>query len=417
MENEKERVEGQKQEYMQNDYISKSNLMISAKYKATLQTLRINYLNQYKIQKGEYLEDPETKEIVVELYPQEIVEMAGLTKGGSFYRNLESVARQMVSTYLGITDPEKEQFEYISIVTKSEYKNGVFTTRFHRDMKQYMMNISTKFTVLPRISMMSWKTTYSYRLYEELKKNAFYPKNYSGNKNGIFIVSYDVYELRLLLGVVNSNLESVRKVLDGTNPPDYKKACEASPEKMYVQWKELKRSVIDAAIKEINNSEHSDIKVEYETLKKARGEVYAIKFTIYLKEFHKDMEKDKEEELLSFKLIEEEEVVVKKPLTLMELFKIQKEAVDILEFFNVSEEDSLKICEKAEYDIEKIKIAANILKNQKEVKNVVGWLMDAIEKGYKEPTKYKGKKKNQFLEFEQSDTDYEALEKEIFENM
>lgn len=379
------------------DYISKSNVLITGKYKNTLQTLRVMYINLYKIQNSQFVEDPQTSELVVELYPSEIAKMIGLKKGGSIYKSLDPIARQMVSTSIGVTDPENERFDYLAVVTNAHYENGVLTTRFNPRMKKFLLNLKQNFTKLPRIIMMSWKTISAYRLYELLKQRAYYPKTYSGPKNGIFSVTYDVYELRLLLGVVNSNLEAVRRVLDGTNPPDYRRACEASPEKIYESWRELKRSVIDVAVNEINENELSDIEVKYKPMKKAHNEVYAVEFTIYAKALYQKREDNLPEVPVTVKDGE-----VTSTISQADLFLIQLEAMNLLSPYGINTVDMISICEAAKYDIESIRNAETLLKKQSKVDNVTGWIISAIKNAYQEPVSYKGKSRNQFNNFEQT---------------
>lgn len=397
------------------DFISKSNILINGKYRSSLQMNRINYINNLKLQTGNYIEDPETHELCVKLYPSEITKMLNLKKGGSIYQSLDGVARQLLGTYIGVTDAENERFRYINLVTESVYEDGVLVTKYNPHMKNFLVNLKQNFTKLPRDLMMSWTSTAAYRLYELMKQRAYYPKSYTGPRNGFFTAQYDVYELRLLLGVVNSNLEAVRRILDGTNPPDYKKACEASPEKMYEDWSAFRRSVIDKAVKEINANENSDIELDYTLLKKKHGEVYAIDFKIYLK----DIYKKRDDNLPEVPMSVDKEGGVKASLTQAEIFIIQVEAMNILSEYKVKPDDVLTICERASYDIEKIKKVASILSKQKNVDNVVGWILAAVERDYSEPVTFKGKNKNSFLEFQQRDYDegfWEELEREITSN-
>ena len=397
------------------DFISKSNILINGKYRSSLQMNRINYINNLKLQTGNYVEDPVTHELCVRLYPSEIAKMLNLKKGGSIYQSLDGVARQLLGTYIGVTDAENERFRYINLVTESIYEDGVLVTKYNPHMKNYLVNLKQNFTKLPRDLMMSWTSTASYRLYELMKQRAYYPKNYTGPKKGIFTATYDVYELRLLLGVVNSNLEAVRRILDGTNPPDYKKACEASPEKMYHAWSEFRRCIIDKAVKEINGNENCDIELQYSLLKKKHGEVYAIEFKIYLK----DIYKKREDNMPEVPLTVDREGGVKVNLSQADIFIIQVDAMNILSEYKVRPDDVLIICEKAAYDIEKIKKVASILATQKNVDNVVGWIIAAVERDYSEPISFKGKRKNSFLEFKQNEYSkefWEELENSLASN-
>ena len=392
------------------DFISKSNILISGKYRSSLQTNRINYLNNLKLQTGNYITDPNTQELIVRLYPSEIVKMLNLKNSGSVYQSIQDVARQMLGTYIGVTDDENERFRYVNLVTESVYEDGVLETRYNPHMKKYLINLEEKFTKLPRNLMMSWRSTASYRLYELMKQHAYYPKSYRGVRNGVFRITYDVYELRLLLGVVNSNLEAVRKILDGTYPPDYKKACEASPEKMYVDWSSFRRRIIDTAVNEINENITSDIEIEYTTLKKKHGEVYAVEFTIYLKELYKKSEDNYTN--VSASIDREGEAVMN--LSQVDAFVIQVEVMNMLENYNINLSDIISICDVAGYDVEKIKKAESVLRKQSSVDNVVGWLISAIKNSYEEPVSFSGKSKNQFMQYEQrADYNWDELEREL----
>lgn len=394
------------------DYLRKSNMLINGKYKSSLQMNRINYLNNMKLQTGNYEEDPLTHELCVSLYPVEIRRALNVKKGGSIYHSLDGVARQLIGTYIGVSDAENERFRYINPVTESVYENGVLITKYNPHMKNHLVNMKKNFTKLPRELMMSWSSTAAYRMYEIMKQRAYYPNDYRGPKNGIFSVTYDIYELRLLLGVVNSNLEAVRRILDGTNPPDYKKACEAAPEKMYEDWSSFKRSVIDKAVEEINTNEKSDIELKYSLMRKKHAEVYAIEFTIYLKSMYKKREDNIPEVPMSV----DGEGEIKAKLSQADIFVIQLEAMNILKDLNINPADVLTICEKSTYDIEKIKKAVSILKNQKNIENVVGWLIAAVERNYNEPVNYKGKNKNPFFDYKQrnvSEDYWDELEKQI----
>ena len=151
------------------DFISKSNILINGKYRSSLQMNRINYINNLKLQTGNYIVDPETQELCVRLYPSEITKMLNLKKGGSIYQSLDGVARQLLGTYIGVTDAENERFRYINLVTESVYEDGVLVTKYNPHMKNFLVNLKQNFTKLPRDLMMSWTSTAAYRLYELMK--------------------------------------------------------------------------------------------------------------------------------------------------------------------------------------------------------------------------------------------------------
>lgn len=400
-------------DYQGEDSLAKSNFLINSKYKSTLNCQKVMYSALFMIQEKKYQIDPETKEIQVSLTASELVRMLDLKKSGTIHSYLEPIAKQMVNTTIGMSDPENDTFEYMALITDAKYKDGIFTAAFNSRLQDYIINLKQNFTKLPRTIMMSWKSIYSYRMYELLRQRAYYPKSYSGPKNGIFTVTYDVYELRLLLGVVNSNLVAVQTVLNGTNPPNYRKACEASPEKSYNDWGHFKTKVIDKAIKEINDNDMSEIKIEYEPLKKAHGEVYSVKFTIYLTDlYHK-----KYDDIPEPATIVEDDAATTS-LSQVDKFVIQMNVFVLLEQYQITHADVINICEVAKYDYESIETAANILQhNKSKVDNVTGWIISAIKHSYSMPTSHQPETKTNVDFAEKQDYgDMEELEKKLLDN-
>ncbi len=399
----------QLQPYVKDTSLTKSNLLINSKYKSSLNANKVMYATLLRVQNQQYEVDLETQEIVVSLPSAELARMIGTKASGALYKSLDRIAKQLTNTTMGVNNEEERFFEYIALITRAKYENGIFSISFNPRLKGMILDLKSNFTVLPKKLMMSFKSVYSYRMYELLRQRAYYPKTYHGSKNGIFQVDFDIYELRLLLGVVNSNLDAVERILQDSNPPDYKRACEASPEKVYEEWSDFKKNVIDRAVKEINENILSEIEVKYKPLKKIHAEVYGVSFHIYLKEYYQKVEED------SVPSTVDKEGHLKKNLTPVELFMIQSETADLFRKYGLPPQDILSICDVAGYDIESIRRISGILEETNgSIDNVTAWIIAGLKKGYSEPvSKKKQAMNNPFNQFEQREIDFDELERRL----
>lgn len=397
--------------------LKKSNLLIGAKYKATLTELRITYASLYYLQSGMYKEEPDG--LVVSFSGSELKKMLNVN-GNSFYEVLEPVAKIMTNRSLGWSDPQSHEFEYISLITKAKYANSTFTVKFNSDMKDYLINLQSDFTPLSRITMMNFSSAYSFRLYELLKKQCYYPKNYKGTRDNVFSVNVGLSELKFEMGVANADLDIVRRILtSGGKTPDYDTAIEKSPEKIksYSVWGNFRARCLDKAITEIN--EITDIYVTYDAIRKGRGgKVFSISFTVYL---------DGAEDLLNAESsinnahdvipVTLEDGEIKAQLDVNEKFPIWVKVNQIFEEEHLSFVDVQTICEEAAYDVERIQHAHDLMKQSRtKIDRVTGWIIACIRNGYESGVSYEPnqvKSKNKFNNFNQREYDYDEYEKMV----
>ncbi|MCR5785455.1 MAG: replication initiation protein [Eubacterium sp.] len=384
--------------YKDNRY-SKSNFLIGAKYKSSLLENKIMAISLEKIQKKEFFDEGEEGGLICEIKASELRKLLD-ANSGSFYKQLEPVAQAMTSRTIGMTDPDKREFEYISVINKAKYKDGIFTIKYNSDLKKYISNLQNNFTILELTTMLKFKSVYSFRLYELLRSKAYYPKGEEREDN-TFLISFNLNELKLDMGVVNADLDSVRRVLNNQKAPDFDLAVERSPEKTFKTWYDFRRKVLDVATVEIN--EKTDMSVSYEAKKSGRGaKVYGVDFTVSLGNESKD---DLKAEVVDVK---------KKKAKLTEAMK--DEFIDNLSDYieeALKVKDLRSIAEASEYDMGTIENAYTLLKKQnKEIDNVVAWLIAAIQGGWSndEPVKRAAGKSNSFSNFESRDFDSDELE-------
>lgn len=398
-------MEKEKQELMyesQNDLFSKSNSLISSKYKASLLEQKLLNIVLARLQQKNYIDKGEADGLVCEIRAKELKEMLGVT-GGSFYAQLKPAAAAMTSRIIGFVNDEIESFKYISLITSAEYKDGIFTVKFNHELKKYL-NPKTQFTMLELPVILKYRSLYSLRLHEILlskcykKKRVGVTKYTSKETDGRhYRVEISLSELKLSLGVVNAESYAVQRILNGSSAPDYDKAVEKASEKSFNTWYDFKKKVIEVAVKELNEVDNG-ITVSYEPMKAGKGgKVYGITFYVELIEKKSEKEQDENDDKLH-QLNEDEQFEVQ--------FQVKTMIKESLTF-----KDIKAICDTAEYDIEKIKTAYRVAESSGNITNLVGFMVKAIKEGYSAPVRKKAK--NKFNNFPQRDYDYDKLEKQL----
>lgn len=393
--------------YNQADNYVKSNFLISAKYKSSLLENKIMAISLASLVNYEDCEEDKKTSILYSHLSAAKLRHALGGNQGSFYSRLDSIAKSMAGRVIGTTSPETKKFEYISVISHAYYENGVFTIGYNPLIKNYIQNLEINFTTLNLKLMVSFKNVYSFRLYEILKSKAYYPKGQKRSEN-VFEIRYGLSELKFELGVANANDEKIKALMGNTYNPNFDEAYEKSDEKIYTTWYEFRRKVLDVAVQEINKSKLSDMHISYDIIKGGvGGKVQSVTFTVTLID---NKEKQKE---VSVPKMSPDDVLD----AIMDMFDIRLKIKDVK-----------AIAEAAEYDLEKVKKAYEVMnKSSSDVDNVVGFIISAIKNDYDvvekkkdKPDKKAGKKskpsKNSFNEFEQNTYDFEELEKDLLAN-
>lgn len=340
--------------------LAKSNLLIGAKYKATALERKITFLAMLKVQENNFKEKSDGLHVI--MAAGELREEIGL-KGGSFYESLENAAKNMTLTSYGIFNKDTRKFRFIRLIEQAAYKNGIFEIVFAHEFKDDLLATPpTSFTFIPKEFAMKFKRNYSEALYENLKSicDSFGPKNHK------FEIYFNLSELKLVLGIVDSNLPSVRDVLlkgKGTRE-DYNKAvkiAEDSNEAMYKRWSDMDSRCLRPAVREINEITPMDIC--YSVTKSLPGyKVEGVNFTVW-----PDGKKDSKNKALK-----------KNSLTDNEKFPYWTRCIDLFKEYNIEFTDAKSICDRADYDEEKILHAKEILET-KTKENIVRLLLNCIE--------------------------------------
>ncbi len=370
--------------YDQNNTYSRSNFLIASKYRSSLFSNRLMAISLSRLSTAE---ESDEGYLTVKIKGKQIQELLGV-KGNGFFDQLSATASDMTGKSIGWSDPVSQKFTYISVITKAEYENGTLSVQFHKDLKNYLIDLKSSYTQFSLPVILSLKSTSSFRLYELLKSRCYYRKGEERSDN-LFRIEYDINELRLSLGVVNAEIDSVRRVLNRqkSSPEMYAKACAASPERMYESWGDFNRYILQKAMKEINNKPETGLYIhEILPLKAGKGgKVYAVVFFV-------------------------EKLSNKKPKTTdAELKEIDE--LDLIDEIRdlipgIKSKEAKQIGQAASWNMSKISDKYELSKNQ-DVDNIVAWLIQAIRNDYQKPVS--SKKTTSFDNFNARSYDYEQL--------
>ncbi len=346
----------------------KSNDLISSKYMATLTEDKIMIIALSKIEINASDKD---YPLVAKLYPGELKKI--ISDEAHIYRDLKKMAKSIVGHTMFLEDG-KGNFKAMSIVPSADYIDGVFTIKFNPDLKNHILGLEKNFTPLEKRVLIEVKSNASFRLYELLKKEAYKIPDEEGAYTE---VTYDISELRFIIGLANSDNEKVKAALGQSGKHvdwDAIYNLLEKKDRKYEKWSDLRLKVIQPAQKELE--EKANIRFEFETIKKGRT-TGIIKFRIYKNKpmmVQDDTEKNK---LLNFKALSDRQLEIP--------FDVDPEFyMEFVDHNYLTKEDIDLLGIKAGGDFKKVRRAIEMADRQPFIKNYMGWIIKCIEEGYGE---------------------------------
>lgn len=184
---------------------------------------------------------------------QEIGQIIGIKKNA--FHHFERILDSLMKTVITIRHPDGAKgWIKLHFLNKAEYKDGIIAIKPEKEMLPFYTRITKNYTPLELKSIMSFKSIYSIRIYTLIKQY----------KNLKPFRIFKIDELRLMLGIKN----------------------------IHVNYKDLKRNVLEPAKKEINLYLEG-INFDYECIKEGNSYVdikFIYNFSLVLKkmnlEFH-----------------------------------------------------------------------------------------------------------------------------------
>jgi len=164
------------------------------------------------------------------------------------YRQLSAASDKLLTKFITIPISENKKMK-INLTSSALYEkdSGKITITLNEMAKPHLLNLSKQFTKYPVKSVVNFKSSYTWRLYEIIISWAKDPKKASGKIEGWFKVG--VEEIRDMLGA----------------PKSYR-------------WSNLKRKALNVAIDEIKTKAGIVIELEEE---KSGKSVASVKFTFF----------------------------------------------------------------------------------------------------------------------------------------
>ena len=340
-------------------------------------------------------------------------------KNGSLYDQLVQVAspqskHSLLNWVVGYQVPGQE-FQFSNVITDISYKNGELSVIFNKKMIPYLVDLKSNYTNLPHRLMMRFDSYYTYRIYELCKSEIDYQRAVT-KRPGPYVKDYNLVELKMDLGIIDSTSPEIAKLLRSENP-DYDGIREKIEQKLeeesrtkskkknaekidnMVQYGDFRRYALEKAKTELATEGKSDIFFDYEPIRSGRGgKVIGVRFIMDMKNA----------------------VSVEKPV------KSEFELIDDLQKIipGITVVDAKTLLDAAGGDIEKVKSAYLVAQQTSDIDNFTGWMVAAIKKGYKPNASYehkgkvtrRSKKTNPFNDFEQHDYDFDAIEAMILAN-
>lgn len=335
------------------EIVTRANAYINAKSSTTLTENKIFAL---ATKRAEYTE---AGHLSFQISATELRALMNV-KGNGFYDALKSAANSMSSRSIFIENKSKKEFKFINILTSATFKDGVFTINFNPEMNTFIRDLTEKYTSMKLSTLFSFKSIYSFRLFENLKIHGFkIPKD-----NSPVSIEYGLSELKLLLNLVDTEDKNIKLELQKKNPNYDRIVCELSENEPFADWYSFKKRVIEKAISEIN--EKTELYVQYKTFRHGRGgKVVKVIFFI-----QRNDEALKPIDLTTKKNPKKKDL----PTKVLELLK------DV----PLKKKDAKLLLKVAENDIERIKNAYELSKKQSHIKNFMGWMTECIRDGYNE---------------------------------
>lgn len=372
---------------MERDTVSRSNMLIESKSSTSLferKLLNIAIAKAY-IEDGELIARVSTKDVKNYLH----------ITGNSIYSRLKEVSKETLGHVVSIEDDEKENFIMFNVVNKCEYRDGVFTTRFTKEMKPHIYNLKKDYTRMSLDVLCSFKSLFTTRIYEILRTQYY---RFDREKCDELIVPrppknpYSIAELKFTLNVVDANASKAVKRL--VEQGKFEEALDEIKDAPFGDWRNFRRKVLEVAKKELEESEYSEISFDYEPIKSGKGgKVTGIRFFV-----KKNMKCTHHSDLHRMPgMAEEGEEVAPDVIAAKKPEVNEKYILEVADMFGsepVTIQDIKVLLQVSNNQPALIRKAFQMAQEQTYINNLIGWMRRCIEERWFENenlSKFKGK--------------------------
>ena len=261
------------------------------------------------------------------------------------------------------------------------------------EMKPHIYNLKKDYTRMSLDVLCSFKSLFTTRIYEILRTQYY---RFEKEQTEELIVpkppkkAYSLSELKFTLNVVDVNASKTVKRL--VEQGRFEEALEEIKDASFEDWRNFRRKVLEVAKKELEESEYSEICFDYEPVKVGKGgKVTGVIFKVRKNPnctHHSDLWRIRGEEMpeIISDVLEAKRPEIQEGMIL--------EVADIFGNEPVTIQDIKTIIIASEYDVDAIKKAVEMAKEQKFIGNLVGWMRSCLEEKWYENEnlpKFKGR--------------------------
>ncbi len=376
---------GKKKARKQDVVFKSSNAFLQAKYKSTL---RQNKIFTYAIsQMREKSDGNGGTDLVADLSAAEIKEQFGYT-GNSVYNFLKPFSKDILDHKYMLEDDTTHQFFYMNMINDVSYSDGHLVITFNKKLKPHTLDVQKNYTLVDMRSLMSFESNNTFRLYELLK---IYEYLIPKEEGACYEVKIGLAELKFNLGIIDAGDEKIEKAIkSGMSLEDIDDKIAVNAK--YRDYSNFRKRVLDTAYKEMKASKKATIYFEYVPITRGRGrKTIAIRFFIYRHNNH-----DWHVESV-----------------------FDTEVIDELSAYTegrLSRKNITTLLEKSDGNAALIKTIYNSARETNGIKNLMGWMVSAIEGQWEFPERRTEENEEpagaatRFTNFQERDTtDYDQL--------
>ncbi len=302
-----------------------------------------------------------------------------------------------------ITNDQEKSLEAINVIMDASFEDGVFNIRFNDKITKELWELKANYTTFALEETMRFRSVYTWRIYEMLK--AVWDKySHLDKRKGLppkepYIIVMNLTDLKLRLGIIDAQSSNDIVAALKKDTPDFERIEDLAERDEEAQklkeYGDLRKNVLEKARKEMLDKS-TNIYYTYEPIRSGKGgKTKAIRFFIYNKN--------------------KKNTVIESQSTLT-----QEEKDNIVDEISVLIEEKIKpkecrqIAEAAEYDLSKVQKAYAVAKSTKNIDNIVGFMIKAIQDDYEIPVSRIGTSK--WGNFEQQKLDFRTLEEQLLDN-
>ena len=391
--------------YDMSSVLSRSNILILTKYKATNIESKLLLMTLYEAQKS-------AGTMPIQFSTQQLLSAMKLNKSSYIYDQIKIASVGISKTQFWYEDPRSRHFFVVNLIESAEYKNGILEIKLTDWAKSNIYELKSNFTPMLMPVLMNFgtsgkrteKTNYTLRMYEILRTKLFR----CSEERPRFTFKILLTDLKITLGCIDPSDPGIERVISkgkALNLPDdeLEKYATKKESVAFKRYSAFSERVLKKAQKEINEGA-TDLEFTYRVI-----------FTIWRSlDFMSE-----EDENRMYKMIQEVERIIPQAMKTKDIKRILSAAGNNLEkvrnAYELSTRSATPIENLTAWMIAAIRDDWKMADDMQDYPIEKGRLYDMRQAANQKEEQKRKKKKNTnpFNNFQQNEYDFDQLEKEL----